>query len=304
MDLLEKFNMVETRPDTRISEADRAFCEAHQAAYENAAATLQELWYFWDDMLGQQRQLLAPTDAAPTAYLLSHGSLAVSGDAILGQVRSLHALFIGHLVHYFGSTYHISISSSDVEENLLPQKPPDKWTSSYKELAEKYNHDLQELSLHYNDILDQIFLQTGGHAFAEQALLELKMNCSRGAWDISRKRADYTRKNRTIQFTHYACSFRSYTSATGSWDLSKGMKDILKGLAHFETGSFSSVPSPFTKLIRGIYLDSNDFDFPGCRKVLSLKMFKNGRVDIRFATEALAAQFTDEYLGTVCPCAA
>ena len=31
-----------------------------------------------------------------------------------------------------------------------------------------------------------------------------------------------------------------------------------------------------------------------------MKLFKNGRVDLKFASEALAAEFIDTYLGTVC----
>lgn len=304
MNLLEKFESIEVRADTRISETDRAFCEAHQAAYENAATALKELEYFWDDMVNQQKELLAPTDAASTNYLLSPDGLKISSDAIQTQLCSLHSLFIGHLVSYFSITYHFSISSHDVEDNLLPQKPPDKWTDNCIELTKKYNRELSELTLHYNDILEQIFLQTGGRAFAEQALYELKRTCSRGAWNLHQKRADYTRKKCILQFTHYACSFRTYYRANGSWELSSGLKDVLKGLAHFETGSFSPVPVAFTKLINGFYLDFSDYDFSGCQKVQSLKMFKNGRVDIRFSEESHARQFVEEYLGTVCPCEA
>lgn len=304
MDLLEKFESVEIRADTRISEADRIFCEAHQSAYENAGAALKELEYFWNDMVNQQKELLAPTDAASTNYLLSPDGLKISRDAIQTQLCSLHSLFIGHLVSYFSITYHFSISSQDVEANLLPQKPPDKWTDNCIELTKKYNQELSELTLHYNDILEQIFLQTGGRAFAEQALYELKKNCRRTAWNTYQKRADYTRKKSTLQFTHYACSFRSYYRANGSWELTDGVKDVLKGIAHFETGGFSTIPGALAKLINGYYLDSSEFDFPGCQKVQSLKMFKNRRVDIKFATEQHAIQFVEEYLGTVCPCEA
>ena len=33
MDLLSKFSSIEIKPDARISETDRTFCQAHQAAY-------------------------------------------------------------------------------------------------------------------------------------------------------------------------------------------------------------------------------------------------------------------------------
>lgn len=52
------------------------------------------------------------------------------------------------------------------------------------------------------------------------------------------------------------------------------------------------------KLFRSTYY--NEHDFPDCHKVEQLKMFKNGRVDIRFSSEASAREFVDEYLGTVC----
>ena len=56
MDLLTKFENVEMKADTRISESDRIFCEAHQAAYDSARTSLPELGFIWDDILNQQRE--------------------------------------------------------------------------------------------------------------------------------------------------------------------------------------------------------------------------------------------------------
>lgn len=302
MDLLEKFESIEIRQDSRISDADRCFCEAHQSAYEHASAALQELEYFWDDMLAQQRELLEPAGDAPTAYLLSHGGLDLSGGVIREQARNLHSLFIRKLAGYFSRTYHFSISAEEIEKRLLPQEPADRQADNYRELCLRYARDLQELSLSYSDILEQVFLQTGGRAFAEQALSELKAGCRRAAWGASGKQASYARKKCTIQFTRHACCFRSYYRAEGSWDMSSGMRAVMKGIAYFETGSLSTVPDAFSRLINGHYLESCSHDFPGCRKIRSLKMYKNGRVDVRFREEAHAIQFAAEYLGTVPPC--
>ena len=38
-------------------------------------------------------------------------------------------------------------------------------------------------------------------------------------------------------------------------------------------------------------------DFPGCEKLVQLRLFKNGRVDIRFSSEDYAGQFINAYLG-------
>ena len=48
MDLLTKFENVEMKADTRISESDRIFCEAHQAAYDSARTSLPELEFIWN----------------------------------------------------------------------------------------------------------------------------------------------------------------------------------------------------------------------------------------------------------------
>ena len=174
MDLLTKFEKVEMKADTRISEADRIFCEAHQAAYDSARTSLPELGFIWDDMLNQQRNLLAPTGTSSETYLATYDGLKLSDNAIRQQTHSLHPRFICQIVSYFSKTYHFSINANDIIDNLVPQKPADRWMENYKEQVEKYTKDLDELSLRYVTVLEQIFLQTGGRAFFEQALHELK----------------------------------------------------------------------------------------------------------------------------------
>lgn len=43
VDLLSKFEAVEIKAEQRISEDDRVFCKAHQAAYDDAKTSLMEL---------------------------------------------------------------------------------------------------------------------------------------------------------------------------------------------------------------------------------------------------------------------
>ena len=82
MDLLTKFETIEVKADARISEVDRNFCAAHQAAYENARTSLAELGFIWNDMLNQQRELLTLSSSrftfcipslSPKSFLISAG---------------------------------------------------------------------------------------------------------------------------------------------------------------------------------------------------------------------------------------
>ena len=136
MDLLTKFENVEMKTDTRISEADRTFCETHQAAYDSARTSLPELGFIWNDMLSQQRELLAPTGTSSETYLTTYDGLKLSDDIIRQEIHSLHHQFICQIVSYFSKTYHFSINTSDIVSNLVPQKPTDRWDRLYLRLAD------------------------------------------------------------------------------------------------------------------------------------------------------------------------
>lgn len=299
MNLLTKFENVEMKADTRISKSDRIFCEAHQAAYDSARTSLPELGFIWNDMLNQQRELLAPTGTSSETYLVTYDGLNLSDHIIQQQMHSLHPQFICQLVSYFSKTYHFSINSNNIIDNLVPQKPTDRWTDNYKELVEQYTKELDELSLHYTAVLEQIFLQTGGRAFFEQALHELKEKCYRASWLTSNGNPQFERKNSVIRLTGYACSFRERYSGE-DWTLANRTKDILQGIAHFETGSFDRIPGSLSRILNQYDCPANQYDFPDCQKIQSLRMFKNGRVDLKFTSEAHACQFIEDYMKSIC----
>lgn len=78
------------------------------------------------------------------------------------------------------------------------------------------------------------------------------------------------------------------------------MKDILMGIAHFETGSFDYIPDSLSRILGRYNLPYNQYEFPDCEKIQSLRMFKNGRVDLKFTSEGCASQFIEEYMKTIC----
>lgn len=301
MDLLEKFNALTVETDNRISPADKTFCEKHQSAYEAAIQSFRELSFFWSDMERTQRELLAglsDVQASHTTYLVSRNGPEVSEEKINEHIESLHRAFISTLVHHFNSTYHVSISTGDVADSLLPEEPERKYSRN-EEAIQKYHEELQSLSIQYKDVVEQIIFRLDGRSFSEQAFHELAAKCHQAAWNTYQKKAEYERKKSTIRFNGYFCRVRSW-SWQDEWELVDGMQDILRGVAHFETGSFGTYPAGFSDLLGYSRTPYQEHEFSTCQKVKRLKMFKSGRVDICFTSEAYAEEFVNKYLGTVC----
>ena len=78
------------------------------------------------------------------------------------------------------------------------------------------------------------------------------------------------------------------------------MKEILRGLAYFETEVFGHYPTGIANLLDWSYKEEPTVSFSTYTKLQSLRMFKNGRVDIKFKSKDYASRFVSEFLGLVC----
>lgn len=296
MDLLSKFDLVIIESDARISETDKEFCTALQSAYDTAKASLMELKYFWEDIVETQKRLLCKTGVSDLLFLTQSGELRLSSQNIENQLRELHGIFIESIVRHFNQIYHVKLSSDTIMESLLPQKP-DRYSTDAA-LCEEYDAALLQLSLSNATVIEQIFAQMDGRNLWEQALYELKSACQKAAWSSHNKSAKYERKKHLLQFSSYSCHYEKWFRSE-KWELTSDLKQIFRGIAHYETGSFSLIPNSMAAIFSYQGAETDCVVFSDCRKVSQLKMFKNGRVDIRFSDEDSATQFAEDYLGTI-----
>ena len=297
MELLQKFAAVEVQTDRRIAETDKNYCERHQKAYEAAISSFQELAFFWEDMNKVQQELLGGKESSFFYnYLASHNGPSISQAAINNHIEALHKDFIMNLTYYFNSAYHVSVESSEISGVLLPKKPEGRWQDNYVEICEAYQAQMQSLVVRYQDVVDQIFLRLDGRSFSEQAFYELFAKCHSAAWNDSTQKPKFERKKDTLSFTGYFCRFRGWPY--NKWEVCNSMKDILYGLAHFETDSYRVFPVGFSELFRYHEIEEPLVEFPTCKKVKQMKLFKNNRVDLKFHSPQLAEQFVNKYLGT------
>lgn len=296
MSILDKFSAVEVKPDTRISEEDRRVCQAHQAAYEKAREAFDSLRRRWKDFVAEQQEIMSAVATESYVRERYYCMEGVSADKIRTKFEYLPELLINSIVHYFNDKYHVSVDLDEVKKVLLPVEPKYDWEKSR---TAEYHKMMKTFVLRYEDILEQIFVQLGGRTFEERAVDELKEKCHAFAWSSYNKgEAKYEVQNETIHFTGYACYYKTYYSSSGCWVLEDGMKNVMRGLAHFETQQLDYLPKDIAFLVSHEDKRFATFDFT-YEKIKKLRMFKNNRVDVKFASKELAHQFAEQYLGLV-----
>ena len=293
MSLLEKISAIEIKADTRISDEDREYCKAHQKAYEEAKATLIKLETLWDGFIKSQEEILNETICSQYEkhrYTVIDG---LSSHSLSTKIAGLPEIFVESIVSYFNSKYHVSVSGLKIKGLLIPKAPSYNWEKSR---IEEYNDAIRALALNYEDVVEQIFVQLGGRTFEQRALDELKEKCHECAWRTSTGKAEYELHNDTIQF-EYGCSYEAWCSRT-VWKVRDGMKNVLRSIAHFETQQLDYLPKDIAFLVGYDDKCSSTYDFD-YEKVKKIRMFKNNRVDVKFASKELAHQFAEQYLGLV-----
>ena len=152
MNLLDKFDAVTVEADFRITPEDKAFCEAHQAAYDAAIQSFHELAFFWEDMENTQKELLGSKE---DTYLSSRDGPEISQRRINAHLEWLHRAVISNIVYHFNSTYHVSVRDDYVANNLLPQMP-DLRIYENKEAREAYHKKLREAKIRYAEAIQQL----------------------------------------------------------------------------------------------------------------------------------------------------
>ena len=167
-----------------------------------------------------------------------------------------------------------------------------------RDTSNEYHRTLRALALHYEDVVDQMFIQLDGLSFVERAFQELRTKCHKAAY-WSNSNAGYDRKGDTLRFGGYFCSCDERWGRE-EWRLAERMQDIFTAVAHYETNTFGRFPAGFSELLGYSDVSTSQFQFPTCQKLVHLRMFKNGRVDLKFKTAALAKEFAETYLDSLC----
>lgn len=294
MGLLDKLEQVEIKADSRLPEDDLMFCETQQQAYDESRRAFREIRRYWKKALQAQKDLLGTSSDGSLPYFGSNYRFGITD--INRELEKLHSKFISELTRHFNTKYKVTISAEAIEEHLIPTEP-DPYKCD-KDTNNAYHRTLRALALHYEDVVDQMFIQLDGLSFVERAFQELRTKCHKAAY-WSNSNAGYDRKGDTLRFGGYFCSCDERWGRE-EWRLAERMQDIFTAVAHYETNTFGRFPAGFSELLGYSDVSTSLLQFSTCRKLVHLRMFKNGRVDLKFKTAALAKEFAETYLDSLC----
>ena len=299
MDLFEKFSAVEVRPADCMTEADRQFFQRQQKIFQDAAEGFYQIAVLWTDMCDNQKSALSTPENDwdgkwKQKYLVSKWWPEVRVGAMMKHISSLHREFISTLVSYLNDTYHLTLDADNVKDGLLPKEP------YYSEREETLDWStLTPVILRYEDAIELILSWFDGRTFEEQAPYELVEQCHLAAWCKMDHQANFEQKKNLVKIFSEACYYGFY-GRYEQWHIQDGAKNILKALAHFETGAFGQYPDGIDVLLSEqsrLWYDL--WEFEDCEKLEKIRLFKNGRMDIRFTSEGYAREFVSNYLGTI-----
>lgn len=316
MSLMEKFSAVEIKADNRISEDDKAFCLRQQEAFDKSGPALQKIANMMDVANAEQSAILDANEDYLSRYLVGDG-FRCEASYVLDAMEGRNRTFISTVVNYFSRKYNVELDEREIEGHLIPAGPKEpnlpwggyrnmsedeiasyrKELDAYKVEKRKFEQSLRTLPLRYEQVVDEIFVQLGGFSFQEKAMnkfLSRTWDCCHNTYRDNAE--EFEIKNDTLKLTGYWCrckddSWRSYDE----WESTDNLKTLLNALAWYECGRMDEGKLWFPELFR-YDTDRNFFETHNMEKVKSVKLFKNGRVDIKFRSAAYVQEFAETCL--------
>lgn len=292
--LLEKFGQVEVDLTDKISPADKNACEILQEAYDKALDAIKQQQVLVHESCSVQDELKGRLS---DKYLCSdYLGNTFSENAIEQQRVKVHSLFVSNVVNWFSKQYALEFERDDARDALIP-KEPNRWDyldrqeaqERIEKMCAEYRSKMDNLHINYKEVLAWIFQQLDGFSFEEKALQEMKEQCKRASHGYNGS-PNFELKKAVLSFG-YGCQHSDWRD---SWEIRGDMKDIIRGLIAYDTGILNEVPYNYAYLFN-YNVEQQIIPIDGT-KVSSVKLFKNGRVDVRFKLETYAREFVENFL--------
>lgn len=280
MELLNLFEDIKIENTTRLSSEDKKTMEEKQLRLDNTRADLIKYIEFYKN---NQIRLYKSDDM----YSECNYNRLIRNfieKMLIPEIRD----FISDVYSYFREKYNVRLETMEHSG---------EYSIEYRK-AEAEANLKWFLEIDYKMLVDDIIEQLGGFSFEDKALEEItsrvKKQCK--SWrneQVTTVKSNIISINSFLYFDRWKIEWHKKYINGRVQDFS----DMLKLLSHNESGI---IENKFTEVEE--YVNSYDNDCIGDyelngSKVKSLKIFKNGKLQIKFNNGAEALYFANKYLG-------
>lgn len=255
MELLNMFENIKIENKERLSKEDLAYCKKQEYIYLTAYEAYDNFLNVIDE--------LQEFDCKELEEIYDINSHAVSYGFdkydIDKQLSNINRRYISGVKGYFERKYNITISSEKIVD---------------KANTKKINNDF---------IIDEIFNQLGGFSFEDKATQQIINNFK----DFAQyKNVEVKNKKMTMTKVVYTSRWSDGVDYSSHGNLNI----IFTTLNHFTNGGYNKdkIYDMSDLRVFGVY----ELDFEG---VESIKLYKNGKIDINFIDGATALKFANTY---------
>ena len=266
INFLDKFDVIDISTEQRISESEADYCKFQEKVFFETRDALKKSLQVITEVYEKYKD--QKSDGDEVNHLSTYSDLNVTEK----RIRDVYERFVSRITYYFQKRHKVSLSAEDIRR--------------------KYD----ENTITYSIILDEIFEQLGGLTFKEKAIEEIKA-ASREAIYNKSKVSITKNKLSIIDGVWWYEAFDN--SKKVSYD-DRRVQPLFLALSHFEQGSVEmhlQLSSIYRELNRG----SGDYDIFSKyeineNKLESLRLYKNGKIELVFADNTTAEAFKNEYL--------
>ena len=255
MELLNMFENIKIENKERLSKKDLAYCKKQEYIYLTAYEAYDNFLNVIDELQEFDCKELKEIYNI-NLHAVSYGFNKYDIDR---QLSNINSHYIWSVVEYFQRKYNVSIDGKKIE---------------VKANTDKIDNDF---------IIDEIFQQLGGFSFEDKATQEIieKMK------EIT-KYSNTVVKNKKITFEKYIWFDKWFNEV--SYDSIGDLNKLFSAFNHFSNGGLNKKEIIEKSNIR--QLGTYELDFEG---VESIKLYKNGKIDINFIDGATALKFANTY---------
>lgn len=269
-----------------LDQKDIEFCEAEQTAYTESCNALMRCANY-TEWLEDVSEVYASE---------------INPKKFWEQLVNAHEVFYSRIAGYFEKKYHLEFNLELIKGDVMPENPDSGFTSfdnfnavEWLEKSKKYTEAVRSLRLDYKDIVQSIANQIGGDPFQDYAYKTLLNRVRDALWCYRKATPAFSVKGNKLILSSDGgfCGGRDhYYAGDTRYKITESGRAVFEALAYYETGLFNNA-GYFAEICDPWELEESEFEYTADdRKVSHVKLYKNGRIDIKFRTK----EYTDEFI--------